>query len=373
MPVNDAAAPLLSQRSLNRALLARQLLLRREDRPVRETIEHLVGMQAQSPSNPYLALWSRLQGFEAEALSRLMAEREVVRATLMRATIHLVTSRDYLALRPVMRAVPAQTFRSSHFARNVDGVDLDAVVAFGRELLEEQHRTLGEIAPLLAERWPGYDPGSLSQAVGFLASLVHVPPRGLWRTSGKARLTPAEAWLGRPLDQGQTADEIVMRYLAAFGPATTSDVRTWSRLTGLRDVFERLRPRLRTFRDERGRELFDLPDAPLPDPETPAPPRFLPEYDNLLLAHDDRGRITGDHGGLPMPAGAGSDYGSVLVDGFLTGMWRITRERGRATLAIQPADSWTQAERTAVAEEGARLLAFVCGDASDQDVRFASD
>lgn len=364
-----ADEPVLSRRALNRALLARQMLLRREVRPVAQTIEHLVGMQAQSPSNPYLALWSRLERFEADQLSRLIAEREAVRATLMRATIHLVTARDYFELRPVMQSVPAQTFKSSHFARNVDGVAIDAVVAYGRELLAEQPRTLGEIAPLLAKRWSGYDPGSLAQAVGFLASLVHVPPRGLWQTSGKARMAPVETWLGRPVADGHTADEIVVRYLGAFGPATVGDARIWSRLTGLRAVFERLRPRLRTFRDERGRELFDLPDAPLPDPDTPAPPRFLPEYDNVLLSHDDRVRIASERGGLPTPAGRGSDYGSVLVDGYLAGMWRITRERGRAMLTIEPGSPWSPADRAAVASEGERLLAFVAPDAQDRAIR----
>lgn len=368
----STAGTVLGQRALNRALLERQMLLRRERTSVATTIEHLVGMQAQSPGNPYLALWSRLEGFEAEQLSGMIADREAVRATLMRATIHLVTARDYLALRPVMQAVPAQTFKSSHFARNIDDVDIGEVVACGRELLDEQPRTLGEIAPLLAERWPGIDPGSLSQAVGFLASLVHVPPRGLWQTSGKARLTPAEKWLGQPLGQGQIAEDIVMRYLGAFGPATTGDIRTWSRLTGLREIVERLRPRLRTFRDERGRELFDLPDAPLPDPDTPAPPRFLPEYDNILLSHDDRGRITGNLAGISIPAGTGSDYGSVLVDGFMAGMWRITRERGRAALSIEPAGTWSAADQSAVTDEGARLLAFVTSDASERDIRFVS-
>jgi hypothetical protein len=293
----------------------------------------------------------------------------VVRATLMRATIHLVTTRDYLALRPVMQAVPAQTFRSSHFARNVEGVDVEAVVAYGRELLAEQPRTLGEIAPLLAERWPGYDPGSLTQAVGFLASLVHVPPRGLWQSSGRARLTPAETWLGQPIGAGQTADEIVRRYLAAFGPATVSDIRIWSRLTRLREVVEQLRPELRTFHDERGRELFDLPDAPRPDAENPAPPRFLPEYDNIMLSHDDRSRIIHDNRGLRVPAGRGGELGSVLVDGFLGGMWRIVRTCGKVTLIIEPAASWTKAEQAAVVDEGARLLAFVAADSQDHDVQ----
>ncbi len=163
---------------------------------------------------------------------------------------------------------------------------------------------------------------------------------------------------GTPARSRPTPDEAVLRYLAAFGPATVADIRIWSRLTGLRAVIERLRPRLVTFRDERGRELFDLPDAPRPDPETPAPPRFLPEYDNILLSHDDRGRIIGDTGSLPMPAGRGGELGSVLVDGFLGGMWRITRERGKATLVIEAGSSWTKADQAAVADEGARLLAF---------------
>lgn len=360
----------LGQRALNRALLERQRLLRRERRPVPETIEHLIGMQAQSPSNPYLALWSRLDGFEPEDLSSLIAERQVVRGTLMRATIHLVTAGDYLALRPVVQSVPVQTFRSSAFARNLAGIPIDEVVTAGIALLTEHPSTQAELGRQLAARWPEHDATSLAAAVGFVAPLVQIPPRGLWGRSGQAKLTPAETWIGRALHADPSPDALVMRYLGAFGPATTADMRTWSRLTGLREVVERLRPRLRTFRDERGRELFDLPDAPLPDPETPAPPRFLPEYDNLMLSHDDRGRIIPGNSGLPMPAGAGSEYGAVLVDGFLTGMWRIARERGRAALVIEPAGAWSLADRAAVADEGARLLAFIASDAKDHDIQF---
>ena len=163
---------------------------------------------------------------------------------------------------------------------------------------------------------------------------------------------------------------MVLRYLAAFGPAATADIRSWSGLTGVREIIERLRPRLVTFRDERGRELFDLPDAPRPDPETPASPRFLPEYDNILLSHDDRGRIMRDNQGLPMPAGRGGELGSLLVDGFLGGMWRINRDRGKATLVIEAGGSWTKADRMAIAEEGARLLAFMGADVQDHDVQF---
>jgi hypothetical protein len=364
-----ASETILGERALNRALLARQFLLCRQKRSASETIEHLVGLQAQVPGNPYLALWSRLEAFQPEELSQLIADRHAVRTSLMRATIHLVTARDCLALRPVMQSVLERAFASSAFARNIAGVDLDALLAAGRSLLEERPRTRAELRPLLAERWPGYDADSLASAIGFLLPLVHVPPRGLWGKSGQAALTTIEAWLGRPLDPEPTPDEAILRYLAAFGPATVADIRLWSRLTGLRAVIERLRPRLISFRDERGREIFDLPDAPRPDPGTPAPPRFLPEYDNILLSHDDRSRIIRDNRGLPMPAGRGGELGNLLVDGFLGGMWRIARGRENATLVIEAGGSWTEADRAAVTDEGARLLAFLAANSRDHEVR----
>ena len=369
-PAREASGKVLDQRALNRALLERQLLLQRQQRSAADTIEHLVGMQAQEPGNPYIALWSRLEGFEPEELSRLIADRQAVRTSLMRATIHLVTARDCLTLRPVMQSVLERTFASSAFARNIAGVDIGELLAAGRALLEERPRTRAELRPLLAERWPGYDADSLAAAIGFLLPVVQVTPRGLWGKSGQATLTTVESWLGRLLEPDSTPDEAVRRYLAAFGPATVADIRIWSRLTGLRAVVERLRPDLLTFRDEFGRELYDLPDAPRPDPETPAPPRFLPAYDNILLSHDDRNRIIRDNRGLPMPAGRGGELGGLLVDGFLGGMWRISRERGRATLVIETDGSWSTADRLAVGEEGARLLAFMAADGQDHDILF---
>jgi len=287
----------------------------------------------------------------------------------MRATIHLVTARDCAALRPVMQSVLERTFASSAFARNIAGVDLEALLTAGRELLEEQPRTRAELRPRLARRWPGYDDDSLAAAIGFLLPVVQVTPRGLWDKSGAARLTTVEDWLGQPLDSNSNPDNAVLRYLAAFGPATVADIRIWSRLSELREVVERLRPRLLTFSDEGGRELFDLPDAPRPDPETPAPPRFLPEYDNIVLSHDDRSRIIRDNRVLPMPEGRGGELGAVLVDGFLSGMWRITHVRGNATLTVETDGSWTKEDRTAVANEGARLLAFLATDVHDRDVQ----
>jgi hypothetical protein len=372
-PGRVAPGEVLGRRALNRALLERQLLVRRQQRSATETIEHLVGMQAQEPGNPYIALWSRLEGFGPEDLSQLIADRHAVRTSLMRATIHLVTARDCLALRPVMQSVLERTFGSSAFARNLAGVDLGELLATGRKMLEERPRTRAELKPLLAERWPGYDAASLAAAIGLLLPVVQVTPRGLWGKSGQATLTTVESWLRRPLDSDPKPDETVRRYLAAFGPATVGDIRTWSRLSGLRGVVERLRPDLVTFRDERGRELFDLPDAPRPDPETPAPPRFLPTYDNILLSHDDRGRIVGEQRDPPLPAGRGGEVGSVLVDGFVGGMWRITRERGKAILMIQAGSSWTKADLAAVVDEGGRLLDFVAGDQRDHDIQVTVD
>jgi hypothetical protein len=364
----------LDDRALNRATLARQLLLERHDMAAGSAIEHLVGMQAQAANAPYVGLWSRLDGFRAAELATMVEGRTAVRAPLMRGTIHLVTARDCLRLRAVLQPVLERAFRTgSPFGRNLQGVDVDAVLAAGRTLLDQAPLTRAQLGPALADRFPGHDATSLAHAVTYVVPVVQVPPRGVWGSSGPAAWATVAAWLGSPVDTGAAAppDETVLRYLRAYGPATVQDVQSWSGLTRLGEVVDRLRPRLRTFRSAAGRELFDLPDAPRPDADTPAPVRFLPEYDNVLLSHADRTRFMTTDQRTPLFPGNGGALGTVLVDGRFAALWRLGPRT--ATITVEPAASSarTSADRAAVAAEGIRLLGFLAPDAADPVVVIA--
>jgi DNA glycosylase AlkZ-like len=362
----------LGMGALNRAFLARQSLLERQRRSVDGVIEHLVGMQAQAPDAPYVGLWTRLDGFRHEELAALITARRAVRTPLMRSTVHLVTDRDCLTLRPLMQPVLAGNFRGSPFARHLAEVESAPILAAGRALLEEKPRTRGELAALLGERWPEIDRDALAYLFSYLVPLVQVPPRGIWGKVGPATWTTVEQWLGRALDAEPSVDAVVLRYLAAFGPATVRDAQLWSGLTRLRAVFDRLRPQLITFRDDAGNELFDLPDAPRPDPETLAPARFLPEYDNALLSHADRRRIIEDGQRVPLPPGNGGSRGTVLIDGFFRSTWQIIRQEAAAMLTIEPFAPLPASDRAALEDEGASLLAFAAGEGMSHDIRFAA-
>lgn len=357
----------LTTRALNRALLARQHLLERVAMPAAGMVEHLVGVQAQVPIQPYFALWSRLSGFKPDELARLISGRKAVRIPVMRTTIHLVTARDALALWPIFQPVLERVFRTgSPFGRRLAGIDLDQVLAAGRALTEAKPRSASELAESLGELWPDRDPASLSMAVRFLLPVIQPPPRGLWDETGRANWTTLESWLGRPMQRRPKVDRVVLRYLAAFGPASVPDVRTWSSLSGLREVVEGLRPQLITLRDERGSELFDLPDAPRPDPDTPAPPRFLPEYDNLMLSHADRSRVI-----PPIAHGRVTGFvGTFLVDGFLLGQWRVDKGRGSATLVLEPFAPLDARAESDLTDEGRRLLEFAAPKATDRRIEF---
>jgi hypothetical protein len=327
-------------------------------------------MQGQAPDVPYVGLWSRLEGFRTEELATLITTRRAVRATVLRGTVHLVTAADFAALRPVVQPMLERLFARSPFARNLRGLDLDALLAEALPLVEEKPWTRAELARALAERRPGIDGLSLAYAVTYLVPLVQVPPRGIWGSRGQATWTSAERWLGRALERPDV-EGILLRYLGAFGPATVADLGAWSGLSGLREVAELLRPRLRVFQDQRGRELLDLPDAPRPHPDTPAPVRFLPEYDNVLLSHADRSRVLDNDRLPPLPPGNGGRLGTVLVDGRFAATWRITTPAHGALLTVEPLATVSGRDRQAVEEEGRRLLEFVAGD-SAYDVRLAA-
>jgi winged helix DNA-binding protein len=365
-----ASGETLGRRELNRALLDRQLLLRRFHLPVRDAVEHLVGLQAQSVPPTYYGLWSRLEGFDPHELGRMLTDREAVRMTLMRGTVHLVTVRDALLLRPLMQVVIERSHNGA-FGRRMGGADLGELERAVREELDGEALPARELGRRLVARGIGDDVEAIGNATRVHVPLVQVPPRGEWGKSGQAKYATLEAWTGRSLEANPSIDEVVLRYLAAFGPASVMDMQNWSGLTKLRDAFERLRPRLVTFRDEAGRELFDLPDAPRPDPDVPAPVRFLGEYDNVLLGHADRSRIIpADFPWREMLA-PGRWVSNFLVDGLLRGTWWIEREGKRsATLAIRPFGELSPAEREEVAAEAERMLEFSEPEVAERDVRF---
>lgn len=356
-----------SVRALNRALLARQMLMRRARVPPSCALESLVGLQAQLPGDPYVALWSRLERFDPLALSKLIATRKAVRIVVMRGTLHLLTARDALALRPLVQPALSRMFAGTAWGRSVAGVSTSALLAAGRRAVETRPLTLAELRPLLSARFPGRDATALAYAFHYATPLVQVPPRGLWRTSGAPRVTTAPRWLGRPLAR-LPPEKLVLRYLAAFGPASVADAQAWSGLTGLHPVFERLRPRLVSLSDEAGRELFDLEKASRPDPDEPAPPRFLPVYDNAILGFARRERILSGAPARAVPQNL--NVRSFLVDGFVAGFWKIVEAKSRATLVLEPFARLARKDSAALVAEGERLLAFAAPDASPESVRF---
>ncbi|MFE4635005.1 winged helix DNA-binding domain-containing protein [Streptomyces sp. NPDC056773] len=372
--------PVLGTRALNRATLARQLLLTRSEMSAQDATGHLLGLQAQNVKPPYFQLHARLAGFDPAELAGLMESRQAVRMVTMRSTIHTHTVHDALTLRPLVQ--PARDREINYFRKGLVGVDLDRLAERARAFVEAEPRTMAEIREELLKEWPGADPQSLSVAARCRLPLVQVTPRGVWGKSGQVRLTTLSEWVGegegeggggevRELGEGSGIDDVVLRYLGAFGPASVKDMQTWAGLTRLREAFERLRPGLEVFEDENGVELFDLPDGPRPDAGQPAPPRFLPEFDNLLLSHADRSRVIAPE--LKGSTWSGNQsHCTLLLDGFLAGLWKLDGP----TLTVELFSAVSKARRAEIVAEGEVLLASMGegggGGRSSGSVRFGS-
>jgi len=370
----------LTRRQLNRTLLRRQLLAEPSRLPVADAVGRVAGLQAQVPKDPYVGLWSRLERFAHDDLGTPLTERRLVRVALMRSTIHLVTAADVGAFRPAVQPALDRELRSTTWGPPIAGLDLPAVLDEARRVLRDQPMTATELGKRLQERWPDRDGRAMAYAVRNLEPLVQVPPRGLWGVPGQPRLAAARDWLWWPPESGSgdaavagsPATGLVERYLAAFGPASVRDAQAWAGVTRLNEVIESLRPRLRSYVSEDGRELWDLADGELAEPDGRAPVRFLPEYDNAILGYADRSRILPD--GMTFSAyaarlrGGSVMRGSILVDGFLAGTWSVARDEGaveggagerRHVLRV---DVFRGLAADDVEESGRELLAFVAGN-----------
>jgi len=359
----------LDAAALNRATLARQHLLERAAMSPYDAIGHLVGLQAQTATSWYLTLWSRLRDFDPVATGRLLEDRRIVRSTFMRATIHTVTDADAPTIRAFTQPTIERAVRGK-WAEALAGIDLGAMERAIRAFVATP-RTPGELVAHLAERWPGPDALTMTNAAKAIVPLVQVPPRGVWGRSGLVRFAALDDWLGRRVPRTVDPAPIVRRYLAAYGPASVADAQTWSGVTRLREVFEGLRGELVAFRDPNGRELFDLPDAPRPDPATPAPPRFLADYDNLLLSHENRTRFVDGAARQVLTYRSGPIPGALLVDGRMVGAWHMRTEGGRTTVIIGLARDLSPEDEAAVRLEADAMLEFSRPGGDDRAVEIS--
>jgi hypothetical protein len=362
--------PVHSARALNRALLARQGLLARWNAGPLEAIERIGGLQAQDPRPPFVNLWSRIEGFAREDLTGLLERREAVRATLMRGTLHIVGAGDYLAWRGPLAAMLEAVAKAIQKGRGVS-LDTEALHRATRPFFAGGARRFEEVREALQAAFPDTDERAMGYAVRLTLPLVSPPEPVEWAFRRDPAFVLAEDWLGRAPEAQTEPDRMILRYLAAFGPASVADAQTWSGLGGLKAAFERLSGQLGRFQDASGRVLFDLPDAPRPDEGTPAPARLLDGFDSIMLAHAKRSRII-EAAHKPLIASRNLRVPPVfLIDGFVAGIWTTSSTKRAVTLALKPFGVLTSAARAQLAEEAERLLAFLASPAvTNRQVRF---
>ncbi|MDJ0392358.1 winged helix DNA-binding domain-containing protein [Rhodococcus sp. G-MC3] len=364
-------SPLMSNRAVCVATLARQHLIERAEFPAEDMVSHLVGMQAQAPFPPYFGLWSRIEKFRPESLSALLEHRNLVRIVLMRGTVHLVTAEDAAFLRPLVQPIMDRDLTQNPLhGRALADVDAAAVAARARQILSEGPLAPADLGPVLAEAFDGVPPASLVHAARNLLPLVQVPPRAVWGKSGHVRLCTLEQWTGLALERNPSHSMMVLRYLTAFGPASVADVQAWSGLTRLGEVMDRLRPQLVTFTSEAGALLFDLPDAPRPDADTRLPVRIVAAFDNLLLSHADRSRVISAEARAKLFTPNGVFPPVVLVDGQVVGQVKQQVNKDVSTVVVTPYRKLSKAHLAAVAAEGRRMSKFANPTAAVHDVTF---
>ena len=352
----------IDDRTLNRTTLARQLLLSRSPMAAADAVGHLVGLQAQFVNAPYLGLWARLSSFALDDLTALLADRTVVRSSVLRGTQHLVRGDDYGWLRPLIAPTLARG-RQASFGKQTAGLDLEALVAHATELLTGRTLTRPRLGAALAERWPGYDPIVLGWCAQSLVAVVHPPPSGTWRRGGATPFALASDWLGeRPVVHGP--EELVRRYLAAFGPATVADVQQWSGVRGLAEVVERM------SLVSLGNGLLDLLDMTY-ESDVDAPVRFLPDFDNLMIAYTDRSRVLPDEYRKRVCVGGAMVLATVLVDGTVRGTWKLVLGKEEATLTVTLFEKLSRADQAEVEAEAVRLLDFAAADLERRDLVWA--
>lgn len=362
---------ILKLRELNRATLARQMLLERETLSVPAAIERLVGLQAQLASAPYVGLWTRLRDFQREDLAKEIESRKVVKATMMRATLHLCSTDDYARFRATLK--PLLIGAAGEIAKRRGGdFDMDKVLKAARKFIGEKPRTFAEISDMLTSLMPDHDVGAMRYSVRTHIPLVQVPINTGWSYSNKPEFTLAESWIGRPISPEDNLRDLVFRYLAAFGPASVTDAQTWLGMK-LKETFEKLRPELQTYRGEGRTELFDLPELSLPAEDAPAPVRFLPEYDNLLLSHSNRTRVIADEYRSKVYLPGLRVAATILMDGFVRGVWKIEKTKTAATILIEPFDKLSKKDCAALTDEAERLVRFVDPKAKSFGARFTTN